>query len=474
MLDLFKAIGLGLVVLLPLANPLTTVALFLGLAGNMSSAERNRQSLMASVYVFAIMMVAYYAGQLVMDTFGISIPGLRIAGGLIVAFIGFRMLFPQQKAIDSPEAKSKSEELEDEPSANIAFVPLAMPSTAGPGTIAMIISSASVMCPIMAWEKLTEARLEEVLTAYKADIPLGMIREENDFRISVAGAQEKTALLRIGNDWCIPKGITPTTHIIKLPIGEIRQPNATLDLSQSVDNEYYCLLLAKELGLNVPDAEIIKAGRVRALAVKRFDRRWNTERTVLLRLPQEDMCQTFGLPSSVKYESDGGPGIAQIMAFLMGSSEALKDRYDFMKFQVFQWLIGATDGHAKNFSVFIQAGGSYRLTPFYDIISAFPVLGGTGIHISDLKLAMGLNASKGKKTAIDKIYPRHFLATAKVLKFPEVQMHEILSDFARMIPAALDNVKTSLPTDFPENVVTAVETNVLRLHGRLSREYGIK
>ncbi|EOB4758280.1 HipA domain-containing protein [Escherichia coli] len=180
------------------------------------------------------------------------------------------------------------------------------------------------------------------------------------------------------------------------------------------------------------------------------------------------------LTSSVKYESDGGPGIARIMAFLMGSSEALKDRYDFMKFQVFQWLIGATDGHAKNFSVFIQAGGSYRLTPFYDIISAFPVLGGAGIHISDLKLAMGLNASKGKKTAIDKIYPRHFLATAKLLKFPEVQMHEILSDFARMIPAALDNVKTSLPTDFPENVVTAVETNVLRLHGRLSREYGIK
>ncbi|EEV8670846.1 type II toxin-antitoxin system HipA family toxin [Escherichia coli] len=190
-----------------------------------------------------------------------------------------------------------------------------------------------------------------------------------------------------------------------------------------------------------------------------------------------DLLSEIGRDSvgaSVKYESDGGPGIARIMAFLMGSSEALRDRYDFMKFQVFQWLIGATDGHAKNFSVFIQAGGSYRLTPFYDIISAFPVLGGTGIHISDLKLAMGLNASKGKKTAIDKIYPRHFLATAKVLRFPEVQMHEILSDFARMIPAALDNVKTSLPTDFPENVVTAVETNVLRLHGRLSREYGSK
>ena len=145
MLDLIKAISLGLVVLLPLANPLTTVALFLGLAGNMNSAERNHQSMMASVYVFAIMMGAYYAGQVVMNTFGISIPGLRIAGGLIVAFIGFRMLFPAQKAHESPEATHKSEELETEPSANIAFVPIAMPSTAGPGTIAMIISSASTV-----------------------------------------------------------------------------------------------------------------------------------------------------------------------------------------------------------------------------------------------------------------------------------------------------------------------------------------
>jgi len=145
MIELFKAIGLGLVVILPLANPLTTVALFLGLAGNMNREERNRQSLMASVYVFAIMMAAFYAGQVVMNTFGISIPGLRVAGGLIVAFIGFRMLFPQQKMEDQPEVESKSEELNKHPTANIAFVPLAMPSTAGPGTIAMIISSASTI-----------------------------------------------------------------------------------------------------------------------------------------------------------------------------------------------------------------------------------------------------------------------------------------------------------------------------------------
>lgn len=145
MLDLIRAIGLGLVVILPLANPQTTVVLFLGLGGQMSSAERNREAMMASIYVFIILMVAWYAGQLVMNTFGISIPGLRIAGGLIVAFIGFRMLFPSPKEHQTPEVQSKTEELVREPGTSIAFVPLAMPSTAGPGTIAMLITSASTL-----------------------------------------------------------------------------------------------------------------------------------------------------------------------------------------------------------------------------------------------------------------------------------------------------------------------------------------
>ena len=149
MLDLFKAIGLGLVVLLPLANPLTTVALFLGLAGDMNFQERNRQAMQASIYVFLIMMVAWYAGNAVLHTFGISIPGLRMAGGLIVAFIGFRMLFPAKPVGHSVEARPKKDEIDatdtQSESVNIAFVPLAMPSTAGPGTIAMIISSASTV-----------------------------------------------------------------------------------------------------------------------------------------------------------------------------------------------------------------------------------------------------------------------------------------------------------------------------------------
>ncbi|WEF26075.1 type II toxin-antitoxin system HipA family toxin [Klebsiella aerogenes] len=335
------------------------------------------------------------------------------------------------------------------------------------GAVTLLPESEQPILGHLAWDSLDEKRLQTLLTAYQSDIPLGMIAGHDDFRISVAGAQEKTALLKIDGIWSIPKGTTPTTHIIKLPIGEIKQPNATLDLRESVDNEFLCLTLARVLGFKVPDAEIIRTPDIRALAVARFDRRWARDNTVLLRLPQEDLCQTFGLPSSMKYESDGGPGIHEVMNFLLGSSEALTDRYDFMKFNVFQWLIGATDGHAKNFSIFLQPGGSYRLTPFYDILSAFPVLGGTGLHLRDLKLSMSLKASKGRKVDINTLYPRHFLATAKEVNFPQDQMQEILRFFAENIPSALETALARLPHDFSPAVYRSVTTHTLKLHARL-------
>ena len=145
MLELFVAVGIGLAMILPLANPLTTVALLMGLSRGMTEAERDRQALKASIYSFAIMVVAFYVGQMVMNLFGVSITGLRIAGGLIVAFIGFRMLFPEQKLDETPEVERRGEELRQRRTQDIAFIPLAMPTTAGPGTIAMIISVAAAL-----------------------------------------------------------------------------------------------------------------------------------------------------------------------------------------------------------------------------------------------------------------------------------------------------------------------------------------
>lgn len=240
-------------------------------------------------------------------------------------------------------------------------------------------------------------------------------------------------------------------------------------MSESVENEFVCLALARELGFDVPEATIIVAGNIRALAVERFDRRWNADRTRLMRLPQEDICQTFGLPSSLKYESDGGPGIEAIMKLLMGSSQAVTDRYNFMKFQVFQWLIGATDGHAKNVSVFIERGGSYRLTPFYDVISAYPVLGGKGLNLRELKLAMGLKATKGKKYEIDKIFPRHFMQTAKSVKFNQGQMQQIFDEFSDRLPQAIARVKETLPDTIPARISHAIFTHSLKMLARLEK-----
>ncbi|MEN4922009.1 MarC family NAAT transporter [Achromobacter spanius] len=141
LIQLAKLVSLGLALMLPLANPLTSMTLLLSLGQQIPFKERQRQVTQAAFYVVGIMLVTYYAGALLMHTFGISIPGLRIAGGLIVVTIGFSMLFPsdQPRAL---EAEAAADALERQ-SPNIAFVPLALPGTAGPGTIAMIISGAS-------------------------------------------------------------------------------------------------------------------------------------------------------------------------------------------------------------------------------------------------------------------------------------------------------------------------------------------
>lgn len=140
--DTMQLSGLGLATLLPLANPITTVAILLGLSSGMTQEQINYEARMTSIYVFIICMIAYYSGQILMNALGISIPGLRIAGGLVVSVIGFTMLFPTQ--VNHEVVNTTANDLLHSKN-SIALVPLAMPGTAGPGTIALIISSASAV-----------------------------------------------------------------------------------------------------------------------------------------------------------------------------------------------------------------------------------------------------------------------------------------------------------------------------------------
>lgn len=145
--DLFKLLSVGFALLIPLANPITSMTMLLTLGAGLTKQERDKQVRQATMYVFGIMCVTYFAGRAIMGMFGISVPGLGIAGGLIISYIGFTMLFPNSPSSevveDMPEVSAKANTKRRVP--NIAFVPLAMPGTAGPGTIAMIISGSATV-----------------------------------------------------------------------------------------------------------------------------------------------------------------------------------------------------------------------------------------------------------------------------------------------------------------------------------------
>lgn len=283
--------------------------------------------------------------------------------------------------------------------------------------------------------------------------PLGLERDE-DFRISIAGAQEKTALLRHKNRWKKPVGTTPTTHIIKPQIGEL--PNG-LDLSNSVENEYLCLALTKAMGLPSANAEMTAFGGKRVLIVERFDRLFTKDKR-LLRVPQEDCCQALSVPWTRKYESEGGPGIQQILKLLAGSDEADADRRNFLKANIVFWLLGATDGHAKNFSVFLSPGGGYRLTPLYDIVSAQPSLAAKQIRHNKMKMAMAVGDKR--HYTIESIVGRHFIQSAVKAGIGRAIALEVIDDVLEKSPGALEQVMAGLPKDFPAAVAEPIAQGV--------------
>jgi len=256
--------------------------------------------------------------------------------------------------------------------------------------------------------------------------PLGLYADEDDFRISIAGVQEKTAFLRIDNQWQLPLGPTPTSHIFKpaMKVG----PNGA-DFSDTPWNEWLCLVLCRALGLETANAEVRMYDGKPVFVVERFDRTW--QEGVLYRLPQEDICQALGVPPLRKYQSDGGPGIVDVLEFLNGAVAPHEDRLTFMKAQIVFWLLAAIDGHAKNFSIFLTPGG-YRLTPLYDVMSAAPY---PEFPVQKIKLAMALG-DKGYYR-LSQIQLRHFYQTGQKAGLHEQDMERIFSDLSARIGGAI-------------------------------------
>lgn len=277
---------------------------------------------------------------------------------------------------------------------------------------------------------------------------------DDDFRISLAGAQEKTALLRWNGAWHAPRGATPTTHIFKLPLGLVGNKRA--DMSTSVDNEWLCLRLLKAYGLPTANAQIATFGLQRVLVVERFDRRPSSDGSWLLRLMQEDFCQVAGLSPLLKYESDGGPGLKDLSSILAGSERAGDDMRTLMASQILFWLLRAPDGHAKNFSIELLARGRYRLTPMYDVMSSYPVLGDGPAHWSPftVKLAMAL-LGKNRHYRMHDIQRRHFNSTARRLNYgPDAE--PLIKEILGSTPAVIARVAAEIPAGFSDHVANTI------------------
>ncbi len=261
--------------------------------------------------------------------------------------------------------------------------------------------------------------------------PLGIQSNVDDFRISIAGVQEKTAFLWIGSHsdtggWQLPLGLTPTSHIFK---PAMKESPVGADFFDTPWNEWLCLTLCRTLGLETAKADVLMFDGKPVIVVERFDRVWRDG--VLYRLPQEDICQALGVSPTRKYQSDGGPGIIDVLEFLNGAIAPYEDRLVFMKAQIVFWLLAAIDGHAKNFSISLSPGG-YRLTPLYDVISASPY---NEFSAHKIKLAMSIG-DKGYYR-LKQIQLRHFYQTGQKAGLRKRDMDSIFSGLAMQLDDAI-------------------------------------
>ncbi len=312
------------------------------------------------------------------------------------------------------------------------------------------------------FDVLTEAEVATELQI-AGQSALNLANTDVPFRISLAGAQEKTALLFHRKKWCRPRGSTPTTHILKLPLSQV----GDLPMPHSLENEWLCGRILSECGLPVAQSEILHFNGMSCLAVERFDRRLSPDRKWWMRLPQEDLCQAFGVPPIQKYENEGGPGISACVNFLRSGSIQANDASNFLRAQLLFWILQAPDGHGKNFSIQHRAGGDFQLTPLYDVLSAYPISGhGVGrLPTRQIKMAMAV-VGKNRHYRWHDIQPRHWLEHCKQIGMGE-QMERLLQSVPSQVDQALSKIESQLPDRFPGEVFDSIADGARKTAGKI-------
>lgn len=291
---------------------------------------------------------------------------------------------------------------------------------------------------------LTDQEAHDILSSLEKH-PL--LAGEDGIRISGAGAQNKLMVCWEENQLAIPRGTMPSTHILKPPIR---------DLQDTVHNEFFCMSLAKAIGLSVPNVSIYWLHDIPYYVVKRYDRGEDHNGQVM-RYQQEDFCQALGLPPEMKYEKEGGPTIADCFTLLDDRMRRGlmpgRDKIELLKAVIFNYLIGNGDAHGKNFSI-LYDGEAERLAPFYDLLS-------TILYDNAHKAKMAMKIAGHYK--FSDIALRHFEAMAKECSVTAGFMKKHVKALTQSILPKAQALKESLnkdpqtQSDFYDKILERIE-----------------
>lgn len=266
--------------------------------------------------------------------------------------------------------------------------------------------------------------------------PLGIDR---NVRLSLAGVQEKLLLTRMPDGtWGRPVEGTPSTHILKPEIEPFQN---------TVENEVFCMTIAKNLGLNVAPVQTILVDERPVLVVERYDRVIDADGTVH-RIHQEDFCQALGLPPEKKYEQDAGPSLARIARVLQDFAEPSAPE-TLLRALTLNVALGNCDAHGKNFSLLHTQAGGLRLAPLYDLLS-------TRLYPLDDKLAMYVDSVQ----KADRVTAERIVNEANRWGMTRRIAQEIVTDSLDRLPAAVKQATEeidALPDTLPELVNKRVD-----------------
>lgn len=285
---------------------------------------------------------------------------------------------------------------------------------------------------------------DDELEKYIKELPLKPLAlGAKDVRLSLAGAQDKTSVVKIGGNIALPDKDIPTTHILKPVI---------YGFKETIENEYICMQTAKKLGIDVPDNEICRANSTKYYLITRYDRKITCSDNAVFtveRIHQEDFCQAMNVASAYKYQSEGGVSFKQCFELLKKTTRPAVSIKKFINLMIFNYLIENNDAHGKNFSLLHHKNGDIEFAPAYDILCS-----GVYPELSD-KMAMKIgNHYKHKE-----ILPRHFEQLASVVDISYTQLKKIIKHQCDILPDIVKQVISTVDNTIGADILKIVEKN---------------